>query len=46
MFWLSGYGPTWLQNATLLEQLGPRVSNLGPPGQGERVGAFLYVNLL
>ncbi|ELK24804.1 PREDICTED: tyrosine-protein phosphatase non-receptor type 5 isoform X1 [Myotis davidii] len=24
MLWLSGYGPSWLQNATLLEQLGPR----------------------
>ncbi|KAF6105747.1 protein tyrosine phosphatase non-receptor type 5 [Phyllostomus discolor] len=23
MLWLSGYGPVWLQNATLLEQLGP-----------------------
>lgn len=38
MLWLSGYGPFWSQNATdlissvlsLLEQLGPSVSKLGP----------------
>lgn len=42
MFWLSGYGPTWLQNATLLEQLGPRVSTLGDlQGREERLGASL-----
>ena len=38
--WLSGYGPVWLQNATLLEQLGPTVSKLRDlQGRREQLGA-------